>query len=90
MAAYNKDIADNDKVEFIHVSMDDSKKDALNWAVNAKLPWLHVLKTKARGAGVMKFAKGSGVPQYYLIDKNGAVLATNERDAFAKISALAK
>ncbi len=90
MAAYNKHIADNDKAEFIHVSMDDSKKDALNWAKNAKLPWLHVLNSKARSAGMMKFAQGSGVPQYYLIDKEGKLLASGESAAFAKIKELTK
>ena len=90
MAAYKQNIADNDKVEFIQVSMDDSKKDALDWAVDAKLPWLHVLKSKARGAGMMKFAEGDGVPQYYLIDKDGKVLASDEREAFAKIAELTK
>ena len=90
MAAYNQHIADNDKVEFIHVSMDDDKKDALNWAVKAKLPWLHVLNSKARSSGMMKFAKGDGVPQYYLIDKEGKTLASGERAAFAKIAELTK
>ena len=90
MAAYNQRIANNDKVEFIHVSMDNSKKDALDWAVKARLPWLHVLNSNARGAGMMKFAQGEGVPQYYLIDKDGQLLATGEGAAFAKIAELTK
>jgi len=84
---YNTSIADNDKVEFIHASKDDDKKDALGWAKSAKLPWLTVLSSKIRSAGLAKL-DGGGVPGYSLIDKNGKVLATNERDCMAKIKEL--
>lgn len=89
MAAYNEHIANNDKVEFIHVSKDDSKKDALNWATAANLPWLTVLDSKARSAGMLAYDQG-GMPQYYLIAKNGEVLASKEQEAFAKIKNLTK
>lgn len=89
MDAYNKNIASNNKVEFIHVSMDEDKKDALNWASSAKLPWLHVLNSKARGAGMLAYDQG-GVPQYHLISKNGEVLASGKAAAMAKIAELTK
>lgn len=89
MAAYNEHIANNDKVEFIHVSMDDSKSDALKWSTAAKFPWLHVLSSKSRTAGMLAYDQG-GMPQYYLITKNGEVLASKEDTAFAKIKELTK
>lgn len=87
MKYYNASIADNDKVEFIHASKDDSKKDALGWASSASLPWLTVLSSKARSSGLAKYDPGT-MPGYALIDKNGKVLATTERSCMEKIKEL--
>lgn len=89
MDAYNKHIAANKQVEFIHVSMDDDKAEALDWAKKAKLPWLHILHSELRATGMQAYDQG-GVPQYYLIDKNGRILASNEMQAFEKIKELTK
>ncbi len=89
MDAYNKHIASNPKVEFIHVSMDDSRKKARKWAKSAKFPWLHVLQSKAKKTGLLTYAKGF-VPQYCLIDKDGKVITEGKMAAFAKIRQLAK
>ena len=86
MGYYNRSIADNDKVEFIHISQDDSKKDAFNWAVSGKFPWLTVLQSKARSSGLGKF--DSGTPSYALVDKDGKVLATDEMTCMKKIKEL--
>lgn len=86
MDYYNKSIADNDKVEFIHVSQDDSRRNAFNWASSAKFPWLTVLKSKARTSGLGKF--DSGTPSYALIDKDGKLLASDEKACMKKIKEL--
>ncbi|BDS06718.1 hypothetical protein NT6N_17580 [Oceaniferula spumae] len=86
MKYYNSSIANNQKVEFIHVSQDDSKRDALGWAASANFPWLTVLSSKARSSGLGKL--DAGTPSYVLIDKNGKVLATNEKACMAKIKEL--
>ncbi len=86
MAFYNQYIADNPKAEFIHVSQDDSKKDAANWANSENFPWLTVLKSRTRTTGLHKF--DSGTPSYALLDKYGKVLATSERECKKKIKEL--
>ncbi|NWK57458.1 hypothetical protein HW115_17710 [Verrucomicrobiaceae bacterium N1E253] len=86
MEYYNKSIADNDKVEFLHVSQDDSRRDALNWARSAKFPWLTVLSSKSKTSGLAKY--DSGTPSYILIDKDGNVLASDEKKCIKKIKEL--
>lgn len=85
---FNNQIKDNDKFEFLHVSQDSSKKDALGWAVQAKFPWLTVLKSKTRTTGLHKF--DSGTPSYALIDKGGNLIESDEKKIIAKLKELAK
>lgn len=86
MAYYKSSIENNEKVEFIHVSQDDSRRDATGWAASAGFPWLSVMKTKVRASGLHKY--DSGTPSYALVDKNGKVLATSEKDCMRKIKEL--
>ena len=55
MAKYNKEIVGNKNVEFIHVSFDNEKADALAWAKKEKFPWLHVMKKNMVKADLAKF-----------------------------------
>ena len=88
MKYYNSTIKDNAKLEFIHVSQDDDAKDAFGWTKSAKLPWLTVLKNKARSSGLGKF--DSGTPSYALVDKNGKLLATGEKDVMEELQERSK
>ncbi len=88
MKYYNSTIKDNAKLEFIHVSQDDDKKKAFDWTKSAYLPWLTVLKNKARSSGLGKF--DSGTPSYALVDKNGKILASGEKEVMEKVKELSK
>lgn len=89
METYNSKIANNDKAELVHVSLDDDKKDAVNWAKSVNFPWPTVLSNKQRSSGLMQYA-GRGVPHYALIDKNGKQLATGKQACLQKIEELTK
>ena len=86
MKYYNEKIAGNSKVEFIHVSQDEDQEAALEWATQAKFPWLTVLLTKSEASGLNTYA--SGTPSYTLVTKHGRVLATTEKLAMEKIKEL--
>jgi len=85
---YNETIAENPKVEMVHVSLDRSESSAVGWAKKEKFPWLTILpddvKTKS---GVIKFKQGSGVPSYVLLKADGEVISTGS-GVFEKARAL--
>jgi|TARA_B110000908_G_scaffold74107_1_gene89316 hypothetical protein len=85
--SYNSDIATNDKVEFIHYSLDRTDAAALKWAKKESFPWAHILPAKHAVSGLAKYAKNF-VPYYMLIDKDGKILAEGSRAIFAKIKTL--
>ena len=93
MEKYNKHIAKNPDVEFIHVSLDVDKEAAEKWAAKDKLPWLTVLSDKAERSGLEAYRTIDLVPEYHLIDSEGNTIVESAPfgDAFfAKIEELAK
>ena len=89
METYKKEIATNDQVELIHVSLDSSDDAAEKWAEKHNFPWPTIMNHKAEKSGLEEF-KGRGVPHYALIDKNGKEITTGKTDSFAKIKELTK
>jgi len=83
---YNKSIVNNSQVEFIHVSQNIKLADALEWASSARLPWLTVVNSQSRAAGLARYAHGT--PSYALIDASGKVLAVSEKNCIKKIKEL--
>ena len=90
MAKYNKEIAGNENVEFIHVSLDSSEDAALEWAKKENFPWLHVMKVDATKSGLAKFHTSGSVPFYCFVDKDGKVLAKGSQASFAKAKEVAQ
>lgn len=86
MEYYYKSIVNNRDVEFIHVSQNTQLADALEWATSAKLPWLTVVHSQAKAAGLARFAHGT--PSYALIDASGKILAVSEKNCIKKIKEL--
>ncbi len=91
MVKYNDKIAKNDKVEFIMVSADGSKEEALTWAKKENFPWPHVqMESYVEKESKLDFKKFEvrGFPTYLLIDAKGKVVAEGKEEVFKK--ALAK
>lgn len=84
MAKYNKVIADNQNVEFIHVSLDRDEDAALEWAKKESFPWLHVLPEKQKRSDLKKFHTSGRVPSYVLVDKDGKLITSGSSQAFKK------
>ena len=87
MGTYNEKIATNPKVELIHVSRDQDKESAEEWAKKEKFPWPTVLPDNFERCGLSAFA-GNGVPHYVLLDKDGNKLAEGLQAALAKAEGL--
>jgi hypothetical protein len=90
VAKYNKELAANENVEFIHASLDQSDEAALEWAKKEKFPWLHVMKKNMAKAGIAKFHTSGSVPFYCFVDKDGKVLAKGSHASFAKAKEVAQ
>lgn len=80
---YNSKIANNDKVEFIHVSLEDDK-ETLAWARKAKMPWPILPQNKMKSAKV----KDLGVQTYIMYDANGKKIAEGSTEVFNKAASL--
>jgi predicted AlkP superfamily phosphohydrolase/phosphomutase len=85
--SFNEKIATNDKVEFIHYSLDRTTEAALKWAKKESFPWAHVLVDKHEESGLKKYAK-KFVPYYMLVDKDGQILAEGHQAVFAMVDDL--
>ena len=90
MAKYNKEVAGNKNVEFIHVSLDSNEDAALEWAKQENFPWLHVMKENASKANLSKYHTSGSVPFYCFVDKDGKVLAKGSQASFAKAKEVAQ
>ena len=86
MEYYNRSIVNNSQVEFIHVSQNKKLADALEWATSANLPWLTVVSSQSKAAGLARYAHGT--PSYALIDASGKILAVSEKNCMKKIKEL--
>lgn len=83
---YNDKIGTNPAVEMIHLSRDDDKGDALNWAKKEKFPWPTIMQDDTSSFFSKHF--GGAVPTFVLIDCDGKVLANDERTIFENLGNL--
>ncbi len=81
-------IADNPKVEMIHVSQDFDEDSAEKWAADTSFPWLTVLPEDVERSDLMKYKSSQGVPFYTMVDSAGEVIATGSSAIFKKIGSL--
>jgi hypothetical protein len=51
---YNSSIADNPKIEMIHISRDSDEDAAESWAADAGFPWLTVVPGDVERSKLMK------------------------------------
>ncbi len=89
MERFAKEVAGNSRVEFIHVSRDQSEDRAEEWAAQEEFPWLTVLPGDVERSGLLEYHTREVVPFYALVDGDGKELATGSTDVFAKLSSLA-
>ena len=87
---YKTSIADNPKVEMIHVSQDFDNEGAQEWAADAEFPWLTVLPENYEASGMLKFYTEAAVPFYTMIDREGNEVARGPEAVFAKVDELKK
>jgi hypothetical protein len=83
VAKYNKELAGNEIVEFIQVSLDRDEDAALEWAIKENFPWLQVMKESASKADLSQYHTSGSVPFYCLIDKEGKVVAKGSQASFS-------
>ncbi|HEY0176150.1 MAG TPA: TlpA disulfide reductase family protein [Pedobacter sp.] len=69
----------NKDFEIIGVSIDDSKKLWVNSIAENKFPWIEVSDLKGRNNEVARAYGISAIPQNFLIDPNGIIIAKNLR-----------
>ncbi len=90
MDSYNRLIADNSKVEWVHVSQDSSESAATSWAEQANFPWLTVLEENLDRTTILELKTSNSVPHYILADKEGNRLASGKTEVLAKVAELTK
>jgi hypothetical protein len=74
---FKKTVAENSKVEMVHISLDRSKGAAEGWASRAKLPWLTLLPDDVKKTELMEmFGSIRGVPTYFLVKADGEKIGT--------------
>lgn len=89
METYAKSVANNDKVELVHLSYDRTAEAATKWAAKEKFAWPTVLPKKVKGTKLEKYT-GNYVPDYVLVNKDGKQLAKGKDEVFAKVAELTK
>ena len=89
MEKYKEVIANNPKVEFIHVSQDSSEDAAEEWAATAAFPWLTVLPDDVERSDLLEFKTANSVPHYVMLDVAGNKVANSSAEVFSKIAELA-
>ncbi len=89
MEKYKEVIANNPKVEFIHVSQDSSEDAAEEWAAAAAFPWLTVVPGDVERSDLLEFKSANSVPHYVMIDAAGNKVANGSAEVFSKIAELA-
>ena len=87
MEKYNQVIANNPKVEMIHVSLDRSNVEAAEWAKDERFPWLTVLPEDVESSRLLAYKNGNFVPDYSLVQADGKKIASGKR-VFEKASKL--
>lgn len=88
MEKFNKSIADNPKVEMIHISQDNSDGPAEQWAADEKFPWLTILPDDTERSGLLEYRTRPVVPFYTMVDGEGNEVANGSAAIFSKIGQL--
>jgi hypothetical protein len=86
---YKQSVADNSKVAMIHVSRDRDDESAEKWAAQEGFPWLTVLPDDVDRSGLMEYRKGNAVPSYFMVDKDGNMVAEGAAACFNKAAEVA-
>ena len=73
---YNSNLAENEELELIQVSLDKSEAASLAWAKKEKFPW-HIIPMKNLKSTKMDKYKVRGVPSYILVDGDGKVISND-------------
>ncbi|NIP98757.1 MAG: hypothetical protein GWO24_37270 [Akkermansiaceae bacterium] len=87
MEQYKDEVAENPKVEMIHVSLDADEGAAEAWAAKMGFPWPTVMRAKVDRSGLEAYMP-RGIPNYKLIDKDGKLVAEGKGQVFQKIADL--
>ena len=88
MEKYNTTVAENPKVELIHVSLDSSEDSAETWAAADGFPWLTVLPDDVERSDLKTYHTSGSVPFYTMIDASGEVVATGSSAIFKRVGEL--
>ncbi len=88
MEKYTEVVAENPKVEMIHVSQDSSEDAAEGWAASEKFPWLTILPGDVERSDLMEYRTRGVVPFYTLVDGSGNEIATGSSAVFSKAAEL--
>jgi len=87
---FKASIADNPKVEFIHISADSSEDAAEEWAAKEGFPWLTVVPDDVKRSDLMEFKTKNSVPHYVMVDASGNRVANSSAEVFNKIAEVSK
>lgn len=63
--------------EIIAISLDDNKEDWTNAIAADNLPWVHISDLKGMRKGISKELYIHSIPQNFLLDRSGVILAKN-------------
>ena len=88
MEKYNENVAENPKVEMIHISRDREKDAAQDWAAAEGFPWLTILPDDTARSGLMEYRTRNSVPFYTMVDADGNEVANGSAAIFSKIAGL--
>ena len=75
MEKYKDAVAENDKVDMVHISLDRDEKAAQSWAAVEQFPWLTILPQHVERSGLKSLIEVKGVPTYALVKADGEVVA---------------
>ncbi len=88
MEKYNESVAENKKVEMVHISLDSNESAAERWASQAGLPWLTILPDDVERTDLRTmFGQIRGVPTYILVKADGEEMGRGS-SVFTKIKEL--
>jgi len=88
VAKFNTSVAENAKVEMIHLSLDRDEGEAKSWATRAKLPWLTMMHGDVQKTDLLSmFGPIRGVPTYLLVSADGEKVGTGS-NVFSKLGDL--
>jgi hypothetical protein len=85
---YKENVAENPKVEMIHISQDRSEDAAEQWAAKEGFPWLTILPGDSKRREFEEYYTRRVVPFYTMVDAEGNEVATGSSAVFAKVAEL--